>query len=242
MLVGIETTDTKSNLGAFRSRSEQRLTMLGELFDPKDELLISERIRPHWSQAGAIVFVTFRTHDSIPREVLRRWEREKNDWMRRRGHPENQHWSEILPALSDDERGEFYQQFNRCREDFLDTCHGRCLLRRPELAKIVADSLMHFDGDRYRMGDFVVMPNHVHLLAAFASAEAMKKQFGSWLHYTAVQINREIGERGHFWQQEPFDHLVRSIEQYEYLRDYIAGNSKKANLKEGEFIFRRYEG
>ena len=33
------------------------------------------------------------------------------------------------------------------------------------LAQIVADSLLHFNGDRYWMGDLVVMPNHVHLLA-----------------------------------------------------------------------------
>jgi hypothetical protein len=60
--------------------------MLGELFDPRADLKISEHFRPHWSQAGAIVFITFRTHDSIPQQVLRRREREKQDWMERRGH------------------------------------------------------------------------------------------------------------------------------------------------------------
>ncbi|MCA9161286.1 MAG: hypothetical protein KDA72_23310, partial [Planctomycetales bacterium] len=60
-----------------------------------------------------------------------------------------------------------------------------------------------------------------------------------WLHFTATQINRQTGERGHFWQQEPFDHLVRSPEQYEYLRGYIRDNPKKANLREGEYYYRR---
>ena len=89
------------------------------------------------------------------------------------------------------------------------------------------------------MGDFVVMPNHVHLLASFADPEVMQKQCTSWLHYTAFEINKRLGRSGKFWQQEPFDHLVRSIEQYEYLRRYIADNPKKANLKNGEFIYRR---
>ncbi len=53
--------------------------MLGELFDPTAEVLVHERLRPHWSQAGAIVFVTFRSRDSIPKSVLDRWEREKKD-------------------------------------------------------------------------------------------------------------------------------------------------------------------
>jgi len=216
--------------------------MLGELFDPNAELLIHEHCRPHWSQAGAIVFITFRTHDSIPREVLDRWEHEKRDWLLRNGLAvEGLHWSQVVLALSEADKVRFNRQFDRCREDFLDTCHGECVLRRPELAQIVADSLLHFDGGRYRMGDFMVMPNHVHLLAAFGTADQLVEQCDSWMHYTAVQINKRLGQKGKFWQQEPFDHLVRSPEQYGYLRDYIRDNPHKANLKPGEYYYRRYE-
>jgi type I restriction enzyme R subunit len=216
--------------------------MLGECFDPKAELLIREHCRPHWSQAGAIVFITFRTHDSIPQAVLDRWECEKQEWFRIRGLSRGLHWSQLLPTLSPAEQDSFHQAFHRCREDFLDTCHGQCLLRRPALAKVVADSLLHFDEQRYRLGDFVVMPNHVHLLVAFPSAEAMQKQCDSWLHFTAWQINQAIGAKGHFWQAEPFDHLVRSPEQYDYLRRYIADNPAKAKLSPGEYLYRRYPG
>ena len=215
--------------------------MLGELFDPQAELAIYEHCRPHWSQTGAVVFITIRTHDSIPREVIERWDREKAEWLRVRGYGTGRHWSKVLPTLTGKDRQDFLKQFNRQREMFLDTCYGRCLLRRPELAQIVADSLLHFDGERYRMGDFVVMPNHVHLLAVFGSAAALKDQCDSWMHFTAFEINRALGEKGKFWQQEPFDHLVRSPEQYDYLRDYIADNPKKARLKPGEYIYRRYD-
>jgi type I restriction enzyme R subunit len=216
--------------------------MLGECFDPKGEFIIREHCRPHWSQAGAVIFITFRTQDSIPRHVIQRWDRDKHEWLRERGHDTRAHWSVVLPTLSDQEEAEFRKTFNRTREMFLDSCHGRCLLRRPELARIVADSLLHFDGQRYRMGDFVVMPNHVHLLVAFPSAEALKEQCDSWLHFTAFRIHQTIGEKGSFWQEEPFDHLVRSPEQYEYLRQYIADNPRKANLKTGEYYYRRYDG
>ncbi len=216
--------------------------MLGELFDPKGECFIGEHWRPHWSQAGAVVFITFRTNDSIPKEVIERWDREKQAWLRRRGWDTGEHWSLIVAKLSEGERAAFQKTFNRCREAFLDSCHGRCLLKRPDVARIVADSLLHFDGQRYRMGDFIVMPNHVHLLAAFSTSEAMKKQCDSWLHFTAYRINQTIGEKGKFWQQEPFDHLVRSLEQYEYLRRYIADNPKKARLKSGEYLYRRFDG
>lgn len=216
--------------------------MLGELFDPKAELLIHRHCRPHWSQAGTLVFITLRTADSIPREVLDRWEREKQDWLRYRGHTSKAHWSVVVPTLPERDRRDFEKEFNRCREAQLDSCHGRCLLRQPELANIVGDSLLHFDGQRYRLGDFVVMPNHVHLLAVFSTAEAMKEQCDSWLHFTAFRINRALGEKGKFWQQEPFDHLVRSPEQYQYLRTYIADNPQKARLSAGEYLYRKFDG
>ena len=113
--------------------------MLGEPFDPAAELLIYEHCRPHWSQAGAVVFITFRTHDSIPREVVERWDREKQEWLRQRGEDAGTHWSVMVRELSETDRAEFQKTFNRCREAFLDSCHGRCLLKRPELSKIVAD-------------------------------------------------------------------------------------------------------
>lgn len=214
--------------------------MLGDVFDPKADLLIYKHCRPHWSQSGTVVFITFRTQDSIPREALERWEREKQAWLRHREYG-GAHWAEIVPMLPEQEQREFHKQFQRTREEFLDTCHGACVLRRPDLSQIVADSLLHFDGERYRMGDFIIMPNHVHLLAVFASAESLRHQIDSWLHFTAVKINQALGRQGKLWQQEPFDHLVRSPEQYEYLRKYIANNPIKANLRPGEYHYHRYE-
>jgi type I restriction enzyme R subunit len=161
------------------------------------------------AQAGAVVVVTFRAKDSIPAEVINRWHREKVDWLRSNGVDCEVGLEAAKDRLRVKDRLAFYKHFRRVREVFLDTCHGRCLLRRADLAKIVADSFLHFDGERNRMGDFIIMPNHVHLLAVF-------------------------------FEEEPFDHLVRSPEQYEYLRAYIADNPKKARLKLGEYLYRRF--
>lgn len=214
--------------------------MIGEMFDPEASFAVSKHFRPHWSQAGAIVFITFRAADSIPREVLERWDREKNDWVVYHSNLKPP-WQSALPKLDAELRRKFSKHFNRARENVLDSCQGACLLRQPKLARIVADSLLYFDGDRYRMGDFVVMPNHVHLLASFPTEDSLVAQCDSWLHFTSRQINLTLNQKGKFWQQEPFDHLVRSSEQYEYLRAYIRDNGKRAGLREGEFLYRRYE-
>ncbi|MBI3823733.1 MAG: transposase [Planctomycetes bacterium] len=84
--------------------------------------------------------------------------------------------------------------------------------------------------------DFVVMPNHVHMLAAFPDQKAMLAQCESWKHFTAVPINRRLGRKGRFWQQDAFDHLVRSEEQFWYLRDYIANNPVQAGLRPSEYM------
>ncbi|MGV3485810.1 MAG: hypothetical protein ACO1RT_15440 [Planctomycetaceae bacterium] len=117
----------------------------------------------------------------------------------------------------------------------MDNCHGSCVLKDHRVAEIVAASLQHFDGDRYELTDFVVMPTHVHVLAAFSDEDRLLKQCESWKHFTATNFNRLIGLRGRFWQQDGFDHLVRSVPQSEYLRGYIANNPSKAKLKTGEF-------
>src|SRR5262245_58822272 len=89
-----------------RHHGSRGAPMLGQFFDPNAELLIYEDCRSHWSQAGAVVFVTFRTHDSIPHEVLERWDREKQQWLRVRGKDTGADWSSIVPTLSDEERAE----------------------------------------------------------------------------------------------------------------------------------------
>lgn len=59
------------------------------------------------------------------------------------------------------------------------------------------------------MTDFVVTPNHAHLLAPFLDEDGMLDQCESWKHFTARKINRTSGSSGHFWQQDGFDYLIR---------------------------------
>jgi type I restriction enzyme R subunit len=207
-----------------------------QVFDPDQEFTVVERRLPHWSQAGTISFITWRTWDSIPAEVLQRWLTERDAWLKRHGIDPNADWRSQLRSLSPTLRREFQLRVSDRWNEHLDACHGACVLRRLELAQIVSDSLLHFDGDRYELTDLVVMPNHVHLLVAFPDEHSMLRQCDSWKHFTATQINRALNRKGRFWEQDGFDHLVRSPEQFLYLRRYIADNPRKARLQPGEFI------
>jgi type I restriction enzyme R subunit len=207
-------------------------------FDPQDEYFVLERRDlPHWAQAGTIVFITWRTWDSIPQPVYVEWLRIRAGWLREHGiDPNNEEWRMQLAALNRRDQLQFRQLLAERWEGALDECHGACVLRRPELARSVADSLLHFDGERYLVTDFVVMPNHVHLLAAFPAPESMLAQCDSWKHFTATRINRALDRKGRFWEVDDFDHLVRSDDQFQYYRQYIGDNPRRANLRSGEFV------
>ena len=208
-----------------------------ELFDPEAEVGISERQLPHWFQPSVITFITFRTADSIPQNVLLRWYQELRDWLKQHGVETNS--KEPVPtveSLPAELQGPYRRQRFRRWNDHMDDCHGECHLRNRDLAEIVLNALRHFDENRYELDCCTVMPNRVHLLAAFHLPTTCRGQSKSWLHFTAFQINQRLNRKGEFWQSEPFDHLVRNAEQYLYLRKYIAENGSRANLPPTDYL------
>ncbi len=218
-------------------RDEAGSFWLPQCFDPLEERTIIRRKLPHWSQAGAVCFITWRTWDSMPAAVIRAWMAERDGWLRQRGVDSAvPSWETLMHDWPIQRLREFRRFVSNRWSDHLDELHGACVLRRRGHAAIVAESLRHFEGDRYCLSDFVVMPNHVHLLAAFPTEEAMLTQCESWKHYTARQINDAMGRRGRFWEQDAFDHLVRSPDEFVRLRRYIAENPRCARLSPSEYL------
>ncbi|MEI6350070.1 MAG: transposase [Verrucomicrobiota bacterium] len=175
---------------------------------------------PHWRQLGATYFVTFRTADSIPMEKLRQWTIERDEWLRL--HPE---------PHSDSDRVEFIRRFPARFQQWLDECHGACVLGRPEIKKMMTATLRHFDGQRYQLGEFVVMPNHIHALVTPLHDFELSNILHSWKSFTASRINKQLGQRGTFWQKETFDHIVRSADALERFGQYIRENPKGHGAK-----------
>ena len=208
-----------------------------ELFDPDDELRLTAGRLPHWFQAGRLYFVTFRTDDSLPASVVQLWLRQRDDWLRRQGiDPRSAEWQVQFDSLPARLRRQFHATFSEEFLTHLDRGHGECVLKRRELAEIVEEGLLYFNEDRYQLVDFVVMPNHVHVLAGLLGSTDVVKQCCSWKKNTALRINKALGRRGQFWHEESFDHLVRSEEQFMGIRRYIAENPRKASLREGEYL------
>jgi type I restriction enzyme R subunit len=208
-----------------------------EFFDPRDEYVVRQGAAlPHWYQPGVSYFITFRTVDSVPQSLLQSWHRRRDDWLKEHGiEPDQTNWKAHLTAVPNLDR-QYHARFTKAFMEYLDRGCGACVLRDMRVAELIAGALQHFDGDRYHLGDFVVMPNHVHLLVCLLGETEIEAQCHSWKKYSAGQTNRLLRRSSRFWQEESFDHLVRNPEQFEQFEQYIAENPRKAGLRKGEFL------
>ncbi len=206
-------------------------------FDPTQEFCVTGRRLPHWDQPGTFAFVTFRLGDSLPVQLARQFARDRERFLKEAGlNPTADLNAKIQrKKLSTREESLLRWKLFRAWDLRLDQLRGECHLRRRDASKIVADGLLKFDGDRYVTAAFVVMPNHVHLLAAFAKPGGMKAQGAAWRKYLAREINPIIGRSGHLWQEDQFDHLVRSETSFDRIRRYIIDNPAQAGLRSGEY-------
>lgn len=201
---------------------------MDNVFIPLDKNAAIRRRRrylPHWEQPGCTYFVTFRLADSLPKAKRLMLEEERSEWMRHHPKP----WDER-------ERKQYYRRFTERVQEWLDQGAGACVLEHPEIGQIVADALLHFDEERYVLDRYVVMPNHVHLLAKPDDKYDISSLMHSWCSYTANEINSALGQSGQLWMPEDFDHAVRSWQQLLYFRRYIEDNPRKAGLEPGQYI------
>jgi REP element-mobilizing transposase RayT len=152
--------------------------------------------------------VTFRLADSLPAERLRQWREELS----------------VLPK--DKEAVEYRRRI----EEYLDRGEGSAWLQEPRIAQIVQDALLYFDGDRYRLHAWTVMPNHVHTLFTPAGAFSLSGIVHSWKSFTAKEANRNLNRQGHFWQGEYFDTFIRDQRHLSGTFEYIENNPVKAGL------------
>lgn len=182
-------------------------------------------------------FLTFRTADSLPAEVAHQFRMLRRGWLLEYGVDSTQEdWQALVGELPVAIQREYHRKWSREYHRLLDAGHGECLLAQPDIAGVVVDALRHFDGERYDLGDFVIMPNHVHLLVQFRAGFGMKKQCYSWKHFTSREINLMMDREGHFWQGETYDHIVRSEGEFQCYRRYIAENPRKAGLRTGYVV------
>lgn len=196
-----------------------------KFYDPAAETLIGTNRLPHWDQRGSTYFLTFRLADSVPTHLLKKRSEEELIWMQIHPKP----WDEKTEQ-------EYHSRFSSQLEAWLDQGMGSCLLRNPSHARLVEETLHFHHGARHLLHAWIIMPNHVHVLAETLGEQTLPLMLKSWKGYTAKQINEAEGRTGPLWQRSYFDRLVRGWEHFGNCVRYIRKNPIKAGLKEGEYL------
>jgi REP element-mobilizing transposase RayT len=117
---------------------------------------------------------------------------------------------------------------------FITTCtfRRRAILASKRVASILIDEWRSAHNRHgWAIGRYVIMPDHVHF---FCSAELGVKRLATfmqaWKQWTSKRIAREVKLSGTVWQEEFFDHVLRSSESYSQKWDYVKGNPVRAGL------------
>lgn len=201
-------------------------------------------VLPHWRQAGCTYFVTYRQADALPQGVIREFEFERNEWLSHRGIDPSQltdgtfNWRETIGKLSKDDQRLYEKTMATKLNNYLDAGHGSCVLKRPEIGQVVVESLEFFDKQRTLLGDYVVMPNHVHALLRPLPGHELEEILQAIKSYSSSRINGILNRNGRFWMRESHDHIVRDYEQLVAYQTYIRANPGKAGLRTHESILR----
>jgi putative transposase len=162
-----------------------------------------ERHLPHWHPDGKAIFLTWRLFGSLPRSVLNRLERLRDD-------PEEQ----FLAA-----------------EGFLDVARtGPFWLCDPEIAEYAQYPILRgVELGHYKLFAYVVMPNHVHLL--HEPLVPLARVTRGIKGVSARDANATLDRVGKpFWQHESFDHWIRNGAELERIVFYIENNPVKAGF------------
>lgn len=152
--------------------------------------------------------MTFRLADSVPKRVIEGWRSELSN------QPDTVRQIELKRRIA----------------RYEDAGHGECLLGIGEHARAVQDCLLHADGRRYRLIEWCVMPNHVHVLIETLPGMRLGDIVRTWKTYSAKSINGRLQRHGSIWEEDYHDRYIRDNDHLSDARNYIRRNPVKAGL------------
>ena len=162
---------------------------------------------PHFD-GDVTQFITFRLADSLPQNVLNRLKEE----------------------LAHDKLAENSDEYRERTEKYLDQGIGSCILKNPEIAEIVENTIAYEHEKSCKIISWVIMPNHVHLLLRPLEGHSLSDIMKRIKGVSARKINQATNSSGSVWHPDYFDRYIRDAEHFTKTVDYIENNPVKAGL------------
>jgi putative transposase len=106
----------------------------------------------------------------------------------------------------------------------------RSLFSREPWARLLIDTLYHYRGSAYLLHEFVVMPDHIHVLLTPKTSLEKAAQFikGGF----SFRAKKELGSNMEIWQKGFSDHRIRDAADYLRHVSYIRENPVRKHLCE----------
>ena len=158
---------------------------------------------PHRDSPGLTQFITYHLADAFPKELLGEW-------------------AALLKIEEERER-------RKKLEAYLDEGRGQCWLRRPDIAELCEARFREFNGEKYDLRAWCLMPNHAHVLVHVTTVP-ISVFIKGWKGFTALKCNWLLERRGAFWADDYWDTYMRDEEQERATVRDIELNPVKAQL------------
>ncbi len=163
----------------------------------------------HWDFDCSFQAITFRLADSVPSSVIRDWKAQ----LANNSCPQ-----------------EAQMELHRRIARYEDMGHGASVLMRPECAEAIQSELLEGHCSRYRLLEWCIMPNHIHVMCRLDTNHGLSEIVRKWKGRSALRINRLINRTGTLWQREFYDRCIRDADHYQACRSYIRDNPVRAKL------------
>jgi REP element-mobilizing transposase RayT len=166
---------------------------------------------PHWDFKNSCQGITFRLRDSVTKDVILKWKRD-------------------LECIEDEvaRKEELHRKIARYEDEGM----GECVLADPVCAVVVRDKLEAGNGITYKLLEWCVMPNHVHVLVKLLPDHSLSNIVQKWKGSSSVEINRLLKRTGSLWAEDYYDRFIRDEDHYYKCLGYIRQNPVKAGLCE----------
>lgn len=162
----------------------------------------------------------------------------KRKTMRYKGFDYSQFGAYFLTICTHNKENLFWDMDNvykRTLKNEFDNIIDSENLPLTELGKVVERNIENLKNVYVNMQlvDYVIMPNHVHLLIAIMIDEnnpcEKNPNISNIVSQFKSKITKEIGQS--IWQKNFYDHIIRNEKEFDNCIDYIDSNPRALELK-----------
>ncbi|MFO8026546.1 MAG: transposase [Opitutales bacterium] len=174
---------------------------------------------PHWVVDYGCYAVTLRCRGTLPKAVQTQ--------LREIGAA-----LETVEPVSE-EAENYRRKHFAILERALDQSDGFCPFQSDAAAWDMMAFLEAYDYEKLSFEQWVIMPNHLHLLTKPIALQGVDDFIRAWRRFksrSARAVNQTLARNGPFWQSSWYDRWIRSPDEWRKWSDYLAQNPVKAGL------------